>query len=69
MGEITNTELIKLLIPVIAVQVGLFIYCLVDILRKGTQNLNKAIWIIIAATGTMGSILYLVLGRKRWNND
>ncbi|HEY9062928.1 MAG TPA: PLDc N-terminal domain-containing protein [Pseudobacteroides sp.] len=69
MNDISNMELIKLLIPVIAVQVGLFIYCLVDILRKGTQNLNRAIWIIIAATGTMGSIIYLILGRKRWNND
>jgi hypothetical protein len=69
MGDFSNAEMMKLLIPVMIIQGGLFLYCLIDILRKGTQNLNKIIWIIIAATGTLGSIIYLVLGRRRWNND
>lgn len=69
MGEMSNAEMIKLLIPVIVLQEGFFVYCLIDILRKGTRNLNKMIWIIIAITGTIGSIAYLLAGRKRWDDN
>ncbi|MDP4180601.1 MAG: PLDc N-terminal domain-containing protein [Bacillota bacterium] len=69
MGNMANADLIKLMIPFIAIQAGLIIYCIVNILRRGTQNLNKPIWIIISATGTIGSLLFLIFGRKRWDNN
>ncbi|HOV28013.1 MAG TPA: PLDc N-terminal domain-containing protein [Pseudobacteroides sp.] len=69
MGDMSTLEIIKLLMPLIIIQESLFVYCLVNILRKGTRNLNKGIWILITITGTVGIIAYLLVGKKRWDDD
>jgi hypothetical protein len=55
--------IIYLLIPIIVAQLGLQIYCILDIVKKGVKNLNKAIWIIICLN-LFGAIAYLLVGRK-----
>lgn len=65
-----NLELIKLLLPLIMLQVGLSMYCIVDILRKGVRNLNKALWVfIVLFVNMLGPVIYLMAGRKRWEDD
>lgn len=61
-----TAELLQLLIPYIIVQYGLSIYCIVDILRKGTANLSKGWWIVICFfSGIIGPILYFTMGRRK----
>ncbi len=68
--DMSTIELVKLLAPIIALQFGLAAYCIIDILRKGVRNLNKGLWIVLVLLASMvGSICYLTLGRKRWEND
>ena len=45
--NMTNLEILKLFLPLIILQVGLVLYCIIDILKKGVGNLNKVLWIII----------------------
>jgi len=60
------SSIIRLVWPLIALQIGLQIYCIIDILRrKKTKNLSIPIWIIIVLLGEIfGSILYLIIGRS-----
>ena len=59
-------ETIKLIWPIILVQLFLQLYALYDIYkRKGTKNLSPAIWVIIIIFGEIvGAILYLLFGKK-----
>ncbi len=57
-------ELVKLLIPLIILQLGLILYALFDLKKNGVRNLNKTAWIIIIIVINMiGPILYLIFGR------
>jgi hypothetical protein len=68
--DMTTIDVIKLFAPLIVIQLGLAIYCVVDIIRKGVRNLNKIAWITIALFINMiGPIIYLLFGRKRWQDD
>jgi len=63
----TNFDILSILpflIPIILVQLSLQVYCIVDIMKKGVKTFNVTCWIIIVLLGMLGSILYLVLGRK-----
>ncbi len=59
-------EIIKLVWPLIVIQLLVQIYAIYDIVkRKGTKNLSPAAWIVIVILGQItGSIIYLILGRK-----
>ena len=66
----TTMEVIKLLAPLLIIQLVLTAYCIFDILKKGVRNLNKRIWLLIVLIpNTLTSICYLTLGKKRWGND
>ncbi|TYQ15814.1 UNVERIFIED_CONTAM: phospholipase D-like protein [Acetivibrio alkalicellulosi] len=68
--NMTTMEFLKLLAPVIIFQFGIWAYCVIDILRKGVRNLNKALWIVIVSfVNIIGPIAYLMVGRKRWEDD
>jgi len=58
--------IIKLVWPLILIQLAVQIYALVDLFRKGkTKNLNLGIWLIIILFGEiLGSIIYLLVGRS-----
>ena len=63
--EITK-EFILMLLPLIAIQLGLAIYCIVKIFKEGVQNLNKWLWLVICVFGSLlGPILFLIIGRKK----
>lgn len=58
-------DLIKVLWPLIVLQYGLFIWALVDAIRRPkVRYFSKAVWIIlIVLISFFGSIAYLALGR------
>jgi len=60
------TELIKLIWPIILIQLGLQIYAIVDLIkRKKTKNLSVPVWAIIIILGEIiGAALYLLIGRS-----
>ncbi|MDR2977810.1 MAG: PLDc N-terminal domain-containing protein [Streptococcaceae bacterium] len=60
-----------LLTPVMLIEIGLLIFCLVKLIRsKGTRYLNKGIWaLIIIFVQLIGSILYLVLESGHNDSD
>lgn len=68
-NNMETMEIIKLFAPLMIFQVGLLIYCIIDIFRKGVRNLNKPLWIAILFINFIGPIAYLILGRKRWSDD
>ena len=59
-------DLLKLIWPLLVLQLGVQIYAIVDILsKKKTRNLSMPIWIvIIALTEIIGPIVYFVYGRS-----
>ena len=63
--NMSSVEILKLFLPLIILQTGLLIYCVVEILKKGVRNLNKPLWIAILFINMIGPIAYLILGRKR----
>lgn len=68
--NMSTIDVIKLLAPMLVIQFGLVAYCSIHILMKGVRNMNKGIWIaIVVFINLIGPILYLLLGKKRWEND
>ena len=59
-------ELIKLIWPLIVIQLAVQIYAIVDLLKRGkTKNLNLGIWLIIILFGEiLGAVVYLLVGRS-----
>ena len=63
--NITMATLIMIL-PLIALQLGLALYCIVKIVREGVSNLNKPLWIVISLfVNLIGPITFLIVGRKK----
>lgn len=63
------SEMIKLVAPILILQLGLVIYCLVDIRKNGVRNLNIPAWVVIVLFINMfGAIAYLIFGRGVGDN-
>jgi hypothetical protein len=59
-------QLVALLSPLVLLQVGLAVFCVIKVVRHGTANLNKALWIlIIIFVNLLGSIAFLLVGRRK----
>lgn len=60
------TEMIRLIWPLIVIQLALQIYALVDLIkRKKTKNLSVPVWAIIIILGEVfGAVIYLLIGRS-----
>ena len=59
-------EILLVLSPLIAIQLGLAIYCAVKIFREGVQNLNRWAWLAICVFfNLIGPIIFLIVGRKK----
>jgi hypothetical protein len=70
MGAAELKDLIVYLIPIVVIQLGLQIFCIVNIARKGVRNLNKVMWIIIVVVfELLGAIAFLLFGKRGWDND
>lgn len=54
-----------ILAPIILLAAALLVYCLVDLIRRETvTGGNKLVWAaVIIILGTLGQIVYLVVGR------
>ena len=61
-----SMDTILMLLPLVALQLGLAIYCAVLIFKEGVQNLNRWIWLAICLLGSLiGSVTFLIVGRKK----
>jgi hypothetical protein len=61
-----STDLLLMLLPVIAIQLGLFVYSTIKIFTEGVRNLSRWGWFFICLFGSMlGPIIFLIAGRKR----
>lgn len=66
----TILDNLVLLLPLLAIQLGLMIFCVVKIFKEGVGNLNKGVWLLIVIViNLFGPILYLIVGRKRDSYD
>jgi hypothetical protein len=58
-------KILPLLIPILLLQLGLMIYCLVDVGKRQVTRGPKWMWILIIILGELlGPILYLLIGRQ-----
>jgi len=65
LSDISIGKLFLTLLPVILIQVGLMIFCIIKIMKDGVGNLTPIAWIVIVVfVNMLGPILYLILGRK-----
>ena len=65
MIELT-TQQILMLLPLLALQLGLALFCAFKIFREGVANLNKWIWLgICLFINLLGPVIFLMIGRKR----
>lgn len=58
-------QYLPLLIPLILVQLGLMVYCLVDLSRRERVKGQKWMWALFIIFGELiGPVVYLILGRE-----
>lgn len=60
-------EYLPFLIPLVVIELGLFVYTLVHILKHDHyKHGNRVMWLLIAIIGMnfVGPILYLLLGKE-----
>jgi len=59
--------LLPFLIPLILIDLGLIVYCLIDLARpeRRVRGGNKLVWaLVILLVSTFGPLAYLFLGRE-----
>lgn len=63
-------ETILLILPLAAIQLVLMIIALTDLIKRDRSEVkggNKWVWALVILLGSMiGSVLYLMLGKKRY---
>ncbi|MFA5635487.1 MAG: PLD nuclease N-terminal domain-containing protein [Anaerovoracaceae bacterium] len=65
-GFALTTDTVLLLLPLIAIQAGLAIYCAIKIFREGVENLSKWAWLVICLfVNLLGPVVFLIVGRKK----
>lgn len=58
-------QILPLLIPIILLQLGLMIFCLIDLFRRERTRGPKWMWAPIIILGELiGPIVYLIVGRQ-----
>jgi Phospholipase_D-nuclease N-terminal len=63
-----STNLLLILLPLVAIELGLVVFSLVDLLKPERRVIgdNKLVWaLVIVVVGTIGPIVYLLAGRKQ----
>lgn len=62
----TAIELVKLLAPLIFLELCLKIFCFYRLYKDKVKFLSKYIWIVIILfVNTIGPLFYLLIGRKK----
>lgn len=60
----TIQQFLPLIIPLVILQLGLMIFCLVDLVRREHTRGPKWIWALVVIFGELiGPIIYLLFGR------
>lgn len=63
---ILTSDMIRILFPLLVLQMGLAVYCGIKIYKEGVQNLNRWVWLAISLfISLFGPIAFLLAGRKR----
>ncbi len=61
----TLRQYLPLILPLLAIQVGLAVFALVDLARRERTKGPKWLWAIIIILGEiLGPVLYLLVGRE-----
>ena len=56
--------LLPFLIPLVLVQLGLMVYCLIDLSRRERTRGPKLLWVFLIVFGELlGPVVYLIIGR------
>lgn len=62
----SNLEIIKLLAPLIIIQLGLVVFTLYRLVKDKVKYLPKWGWaLVIVFINLIGPIMYLIIGRER----
>jgi hypothetical protein len=64
---VNDATLLAVLLPVIAIEIGLMIWALWDLTRpqRAVRGLPKAVWaVIVIFIGIIGPVIYLLFGRE-----
>jgi hypothetical protein len=66
LGGLTTGELLAIIIPLAALELGLLIWAVVDLIKRdAVKGGSKALWVIILIFfNLLGPILYLTWGRN-----
>jgi hypothetical protein len=67
-ATLPSANVVLILLPLVVLEVGLVVFSLIDLFRPERRVLgdNKLIWaLVIVLVGTIGPIVYLLLGRKQ----
>jgi hypothetical protein len=67
MAELKPEQIVALLVPIVAIQIGLMIAALVDLERseRRVRGGSKIVWaLVIILVNIIGPILYFVAGRE-----
>ena len=67
-ATLPSASLVLILLPLVVIEVGLVVFSLIDLFRPERRVLgdNKLIWaLVIVLVGTIGPIVYLLVGRKQ----
>lgn len=63
---LSNGMILMLLIPILIIELGLMVFCLVKAVKEDVQYLPKWAWILIVLCGgLLGSIAFLIFGRVK----
>lgn len=67
LASTANTTLLLALVPLVLIELGIVIYCIVDLFKpdRRVRGGNKIVWLlIILLISTFGWIAYLLIGRE-----
>jgi Phospholipase_D-nuclease N-terminal len=63
-----SASLLLILLPLVVIELGLVVFSLVDLFKSDRRVVggNKLVWaLVIVLVGTIGPIVYLLVGRKQ----